>query len=309
MTTTYHDEQFLDRAAMLVMRGMIALQPKGEFGPEARPGFDEFMQKTPPAEGMTYEAANVGGVTGWWCRPLDAVPGAAVLYLHGGAYVVGSAAAYRNFVGQIAARATVATFVAEYGLAPERTFPAAFDDAEATYRGLEAGGFDRIAIAGDWAGGGLALAVLSAVTAGAAKQATRRPVAAAVSPWIDLTLSGASMDAKASVDPLLTRKSLAAAAGLCLREHDPLDPRASALRGHLSGLPPVLLRVGEDEVLLDDARLYEAAVGAAGGHAELHVWHGMVHVFSANLALLQAAPEALDTVGEFLRRRLVDTTG
>jgi monoterpene epsilon-lactone hydrolase len=302
MTMTYHDEHLLDRAAMLALRGLIALQPESGLGPEARPGFDALMEKTPAAHGVTYEAAEVG-VVGWWCRPGDAVAGAAILYLHGGAYVVGSAAAYRNFAGQIAARAKAATFVAGYALAPERPFPIAFDDAKAAYRAVAAAGFTRIAIAGDSAGGGLALAVLAAVATEARLGTLPAPSAAAVmSPWIDLALTGDSMDAKASADPLLTRTSLAAAAHLYLGEHDPRDPRVSALHGDFTDLPPVLLHVGEDEVLLDDARRYAAAAEAAGISAELHVWQGMVHVFPANLALLRAAPEALDSLADFLRR-------
>ena len=96
MTTTYHDEHLLDRAAMLVMRGMIDLQPKSDFGPDARPAFDALMEKSPSADGVTYEAATIGGIAGWWCRPVDPIADAAILYLHGGAYVVGSARALRR---------------------------------------------------------------------------------------------------------------------------------------------------------------------------------------------------------------------
>lgn len=305
MTMTYHDEHLLDRAAMLLMRGMIALQPKAEFGPAARPAFDTLMEKTPAADGVTCEAGEVGGIAGYWCRPVDAVAGAAILYLHGGAYVVGSAAAYQHFAGQVAARAKAATFVPDYALAPERPFPAAFDDARTAYHGLASAGFHRIALAGDSAGGGLALALLAAVTADAAMDSRPSPVAAAVmSPWIDLALTGDSMHARASADPLLSRTSLASAARMYLGGQDPHDPLASALSGTFAGLPPIFLHVGEDEVLLDDARRYAAAVDAAGGNAELHVWQGMVHVFPANLALLRAAPEALDLIGNFLLRHI-----
>lgn len=305
MTIIDHDEHPLDRAAMLVMRGMIALQPAIALGPGARPGFDAMTAKTPAAEGVTYEPAAIGGVPGWWCRPAEAIAGAALLYLHGGAYVLGSAAAYRHFAGQIAARAGAATFVADYALAPERPFPAAFDDAKTVYRGLAEAGFTRIALVGDSAGGGLALALLAAATADAAAGGVPGPVAAAVmSPWLDLALTGDSMDAKASADPLLTRERLADAAKLYLGAQDACDPRASALEGNLTGLPPILLHVGEAEILLDDARRYAAAIEAAGGSAELHVWQGMAHVFPASLALLRAAAEALDLTGEFLRRLL-----
>jgi len=147
--TTRHPEHLRDRAAMLLMRTVIALQPKVDLGPAGRAAFDDLMEKTPAAEGVTYDAATVGGVPGWWCRPADADAGPVILYLHGGAYVVGSARAYRHLAGQIASRAHAPVFVADYRLAPERPFPAAVEDAEAAWRGLADAGFSRMAVAVD----------------------------------------------------------------------------------------------------------------------------------------------------------------
>jgi monoterpene epsilon-lactone hydrolase len=302
----YHGEHLTDRAAMLAMRAMIALQPTADLGPGGRAAFDELMGKTPAAAGVTYEAATVGGVPGWWCRPADAGPDAAILYLHGGAYVLGSAQAFRNFAGQIAARARVAAFVADYGLAPERPFPAAVDDADAAYRGLAGAGFVRIAIAGDSAGGGLALVTAARMTQAAREGSAPRPAAViAMSPWTDLALTGESLATRAKHDPLLTPAALKSARQLYLGRLDPNDPRVSPLHGDVAGLPKVLLHVGEDEILLDDARRYAGRLEKAGVVTELHVWKGMVHVFPANLALLRAAREALDSVGDHLRRNLV----
>jgi acetyl esterase/lipase len=307
MTMTFHKEHLLDRAAMLAMRAMIALQPKIEFRPDARPGFDALMEKTPAADGVAYEAATVGGIAGWWCRPADPIAGAAILYLHGGAYVVGSARAYRHFAGQLATRARAATFVADYGLAPERQFPAAYNDAQAAYRGLLASGLTRIALAGDSAGAGLALALVGGHSSKDSADQLPPPSAVAVmSPWIDLALAGESMKSKASSDPLLSLEALSIGAHLYLGDKEPRDPRASALYGDLKGVPPVFLHVGEDEVLLDDARRYATQVEEFGGTAELHVWQGMIHVFPANLALLRAAKEALELIGGFLRAHLAE---
>jgi epsilon-lactone hydrolase len=136
MTAIYHKESPADQAAMHALRAELRLHPPLEFGPEARPVYDELIAKTPAAGNVSCEAANVGGVPGWWCKPPDAVEGVAILYLHGGAYILGSAAAYLNFAGQIAARARAATFFADYRLAPEHRFPGALDDAIAAYRGL-----------------------------------------------------------------------------------------------------------------------------------------------------------------------------
>jgi len=305
MTETYHKEHLLDRAAMLAMRGIIALQPAADLGPNGRAAFDALMGKTPQAEGVIYEAAEVGGVSGWWCRPADAETGAAILYFHGGAYVVGSAQAYRNFVGQIAARTKVAAFVPDYGLAPERPFPAAVEDGEAAYRALAASGVSRIAIVGDSAGGGLALVTVAGMSAAARGGSVPRPAAVvAFSPWADLALTGDSMTARADHDPLLTQAMLAQARISYLGSTDPEEPRASPLYADLAGFPPAMLHVGEDEILLDDARRMADRIGAAGSAAELHVWQGMVHVFPANLALLRAAPEAFDSVATFLRGHL-----
>jgi epsilon-lactone hydrolase len=302
---TYHPEGLLDRAAMLAMRAMLALQASPDLGPGGRAAFDEQMAKTPAPDGVECEAAAVGGIPGWWCRPADGDTNTAILYLHGGAYVVGSAQAYQHFAGQIAARAKAPTFVADYGLAPERPFPAAVADAEAAYRGLAAAGYSKIAIVGDSAGGGLALVTAARMKRAAQDGAVSCPVATAVmSPWTDLAMTGDSIVARAKHDPLLTRDALQSARNLYIGQVDAKDPRISPLYDDLTGLPPVLLHVGEDEILLDDARRYADLLTQSGSVAELHVWQGMVHVFPANLALLHAAREALDLVGDFLRRNL-----
>jgi acetyl esterase/lipase len=271
-TTKLHPEHLLDRAAMLAMRAMIALQPTADLGPGGRAAFDALMEKTPAAAGVAYEAATVGGVPGWWCRPAGVAADREIFYLHGGAYVVGSAQAYRHFVGQIAARARAPAFVADYGLAPERPFPAALDDADAAYRGLAAAGFSKISIAGDSAGGGLALVTAARMAQAARDGAMSRPVAVAVmSPWIDLALTGDSIVARAKHDPLLTREALERARHFYLGQMNAKDLRVSPLYGDLASLPPVLFHVGEDEILLDDARRYADLLAKSGSAAELHV--------------------------------------
>jgi monoterpene epsilon-lactone hydrolase len=301
--TTRHKEHLLDRAAMLAMRTVLAVQPKLEFGPEARPEFDTLMEKTFAAEGVTYDVETIGGLAGWWCKPQQSADDSAVVYFHGGAYVLGSAAAYRNFVGQIAAKAKVAIFIVDYGLAPEHPFPAAVNEAAAIYHGLAASGLSKLAIAGDSAGGGLALALLLLVTAAAKDGTVPTPLAAVVmSPWTDLALTGKSIEGRAKSDPMLTRDALIQAAELYLGNEDRHDPKASPLYGEVSGLPPVLFHVGEDEILLDDSRRFANRIEAAGGVAQLHIWEGMTHVFPSNLSL-QAAKDALDDIGAFLQQQ------
>jgi epsilon-lactone hydrolase len=125
-----------------------------------------------------------------------------------------------------------------------------------------------------------------------------------MSPWTDLALSGMSMETRAEADPLLTRESLASTARLYLGGHDPRDPLASPLYGDLAGLPPVRIHVGEDEVLLDDSVRYGERI-ESHGTVQIHTWQGMIHVFPSNVALLHAAKEALDDIGNFLRQQFV----
>jgi acetyl esterase/lipase len=307
MTTTHHPEHLVDRLAMVAVRVMLGSAKGSINGPGGRKSFDEIMEHVPAAPEITYEATVIGGVSGWWCRPKDAMVGAAILYLHGGGYVVGAAHAYQHFVGQVAIRASVAAFVPEYRLAPEHPFPAAVEDAKAAYEGLLAAGLANIALAGDSAGGGLALVLLSwaAAKARAGSSDSAPKGAAVMSAWTDLTLTGESMVTRAEADPLSTPASLAALAGLYLESRDPRDPLASPLYGDLTGLPPVRMHVGEDDVLLDDSVRYGEQLERAGGTCQVHTWQGMPHVFPSNVALLKAAKEALDDVGGFLKEQLL----
>jgi monoterpene epsilon-lactone hydrolase len=160
-------------------------------------------------------------------------------------------------------------------------------------------------LVGDSAGGGLALSLLLLTTAASKTGSVLQPAAAAVmSPWTDLALTGDSIATRSSADPLITRDALEKAAQLYLGGQDLCDAQASPLYGDLTGLPPVRLHVGDDEILLDDSCRFSERIGIAGGSAQLHVWQGMVHVFPANIELLQAAREALDDIGEFLRSYL-----
>ena len=296
----HHDLTPADARATARMRASFAGTPKLAFEPATRPVFDVIMGQAPAPDGVRFEAGEVGGVPGWWVRPEAAAPAAVILYLHGGGYVIGSAAAYRTFVGHIARRAGVAAFVADYALAPERPFPAAVDDVRALIDGLGDGGFTRIALAGDSAGGGLALA---SVRAGAA-QAGRVVGIVALSPWIDMTLSGETMETRAEADPLLSRESLADAADAYLERASRDDARLPGLETDFSALPPVRIHTGDDEVLLSDSLTFAARAAKVGLAHEVHVWKGMTHVFPSSFAMLEAGAAALADVGAFLAERL-----
>jgi len=272
------------------MRNFASMR-KGGFD---RAAYDQLVEQTPNAPGVAYEEGKVGGVAGWWCLPGGADKSAAILYLHGGGYVLGSARAYRNFAGQIATRARVAAFVVDYRLAPEHTFPAAVDDSIAAFQGLFRD-YASVVVVGDSAGGGLALAL-------AESKLAKRPAAAVLlSPMTDLALTGETVTSRAGADFILNKVALAGAASQYLGSSDVRDPRASPLYGDLTGLPPVIVHVGEDEILLDDSRRFAER---AGGDVTLHIWEGMPHVFPQDVGLLVAAEEALVDVGAFIHEHV-----
>jgi acetyl esterase/lipase len=275
-----------DSESVAKMRTFTIMR-KGGFD---RAAYDQLVEQTPNAPDVAYEEGKVGGVAGWWCIPKGVDKSAAILYLHGGGYVLGSAKAYGNFAGQIATHARVAVFVADYRLAPEHAFPAAVDDSIAALQGLSQD-FASVVVVGDSAGGGLALALAESKTA-------KRPAAAVLlSPMTDLALTGETVTSNAAADFILNKVALAAAASQYLGPNDVRDPRASPLYGDLTGLPPISIHVGEDEILLDDSRRFAEL---AGGDITLHVWEGMPHVFPQSVGVLVAAEEALVDMGTFI---------
>ena len=298
---TVHPLDPADRASLVAIRAAAAAAK----GSVDRGALDTMMDQTPDAPGVTYERGTAGGVSGTWCRPEAPRPHRAILYLHGGAYIAGSAQAFRHLAGQIAARSRAVAFVPDYRLAPGQPFPAAFNDAYAAYRGLLKPLTRGVAVVGDSAGGGLALALIAALAADAPESGLLAPCGGAVmSPWTDLALTGSSLVDRADADPFLTRDSLAQAAARYLAGADARTPRASPVYGDLSGLPPLSVHTGMDEILLDDSRRYARQARAANVDIALHLWDGMPHVFPSTVGTLNAAREALDAMGTFLRERL-----
>jgi epsilon-lactone hydrolase len=236
--------------------------------------------------------------------PAQARSDAAILHLHGGWFNMGSAKAYRHLVAQVAARAGAKAFIPDYRLAPEHPFPAAPEDALACYLGLEKSGVQRIAITGDSAGGNLALVLASRVTDKAFTAKAKLVAVAVMSPVTDLSLSGETYETRADADPFFTRAQVADLVHAYLGNADPKNPLASPLHGRVTGLPPVLVDVGDNEVLLDDSRRYVERAVAAGVDARLDVWMGMPHGFPANIGRVKAAAQSLDAFGAFLAEKL-----
>ena len=297
-----------DAPAVAAMRQAASAHKGEKLGPEARPMFDAMFAATPAAADVRIEPATVGGIAGFWLRLPNARPGARVLYLHGGGYVLGSAKALTSFAGQIAARVGADTFVPEYRLAPEHPFPAAIDDAVAAYRGLVAEGAERIVVVGDSAGGGLTLSLLSILAADKTLGAVRPAGAAVMSPWTDLALTGASFETRAEADPIFTRGVLQAFADMYLQGRDATNPKASPLYAELNSLPPIRIDVGDDELLLTDSVRYADRARAAGIEVTLSIWEGMPHVFQSSLGHVLAASHSVDAIGAFLRQRLTDVS-
>ena len=267
---------------------------------EARKFYDALLEGVSPRDDVTFESATVGGVPGVWVRPASSRSDEAILHVHGGWFVSGSAMAYRHLVGHIAARAGASAFVPDYRLAPENPFPAAVDDVLATYRGMDASGIRRIAVTGDSAGGNLALVLASCVAAKAVPAKATLVAVTAFSPVTDLTLSGATYETRADADPYFTKQQVAELVHAYLGNADANDPLGSPLNGRLSGLPPIRIHTGDDEVLLDDSRRYIERAIAAGVDARLDVWTGMPHGFVAIIGPIKASAQALDAVGLFL---------
>lgn len=289
-----------DKAAMAGMRAMVEPNKGRMQGIAGRAAFDAIMMRVARPEGVSWRQETVGGVPGWWCEPAGAVAGATILHLHGGWFGWGSAEAFRHLVGHIARSARAAAFVPDYRLAPEHPFPAANEDAAACHAALAADGTRRIVLTGDSAGGNLALVLLSRA-AGSANP----PVGAAVlSPVTDLAMTGPSWETRAAADPYFTRSQAEGLVAAYLGRGVASDPSASPLHGALAGLPPIRVHVGDDEVLLDDARRYVGRAVAAGVDATLDVWEGMPHGFLGGIGRFAAASEALDGIGAFLSARL-----
>src|SRR5229473_5590439 len=293
-----------DSVAATALRSSVA-PVKGKLaGTAARAPFDGVMEQVPVPAGVTFERDTVGGISGWWARLARPRQAAAILHAHGGWFNLGTASAYRNFVGHLAASAGADAFVPDYRLAPEHLFPAAVTDVEACYRGLVDKGIDKIALTGDSAGGNLALVLLSIACAQARKGGIAPVGAVAISPVTDLALTGESFVTRAEADPYFTKSQVAGLVASYLGHADPKNPLASPLYGDLKGLPPIRIHVGEDEVLLDDSRRYVERARAAGVDAELDVWMGMPHGFVTGIREFDAARQALSAIGAFTAERL-----
>ncbi len=250
-----------------------------------------------PADGL--------GMPADWVRCGEVDVTRRLLYLHGGAYISGSRKSHGPLAARISRASGMSVLLVDYRLAPEHPHPAAVEDAVAALAWMGAHGpssdvspASQTFIAGDSAGGGLTLATLLAARDGG----MRMPDAAVtLSAWTDLAMTGGSVETRAAVDPMIDVPSMQPAAALYLGKTDAHAPLASPLYGALAGLPPLLMQVGDDEVLLDDTLRFAESARRAGTPVTVDVWPEMFHVFQAFAGMLPEGREAIKKIGAFLR--------
>jgi epsilon-lactone hydrolase len=277
--------------------------PAGSTVSEQRRQLQEYASAQPLPAGVTVTAGALGGVPTAEITIGGIEPRHVVLYFHGGVYVIGDAFQVAGLASQVGRRAAATVISVDYRLAPEHPYPAAVDDALAAYQALLAGGTAPadIAVAGESAGGGLAVATL----VNARDHGLPRPAAALVmSPYADLTLAGATMDTKRAADPLLSRELLQPRVADYTAGHDPASGLISPIFADLSGLPPLIIQAGTHEVLLDDAIRLARRAATADVQVTLDITPGVPHVFQAYHPILDEAAAALDRAGQLLSAHL-----
>ena len=270
---------------------------------EQRRALRELLSVQPLPADVIVSAAELGGVPTAEITVDGIEPRHVVLYFHGGVYVMGEAALAADLASQVGRRTDARVISVDYRLAPEHPFPAAVDDALAAYEGLLDDGTapSDIVLAGESAGGALAVATL----VNARDHGLPLPVAAFVmSPYADLTLSGATMETKSEVDPLMSREALLARVADYTAGQDAALGLVSPVFADLSGLPPLIVQAGSHEVLLDDAVRLARQAATADVEVTLEIRPGVPHVFQAYHAILDEGAAALDRAGQFLSVQL-----
>ncbi len=280
--------------------------PPDETLSEQRARIDAAMSQIPLAGGTVALEGTIGGVPAIECRrepdpSADRGPRPVVLYVHGGGFRIASALAYRAYSSHLAAVIGARIVTIDYRLAPEHPYPAALEDVVAAYRALLDEGVpsSRLVVAGDSAGGGLVASMaLIARTEGLPRPAG----VVCCSPWADLTVTAASYETNATTDRLFSHESAAAAAAMYLSGHDPLDPLVSPVFGDWEGGPPMLVQVGDVEVLLDDALRLAARAHDAGVDVTLHVEPEMPHIWPMSYPAFPEAVAAVEEIAAFVHR-------
>ena len=285
---------------IVALRAKLAARPRSDDYRQRRRDIDARGREYGIPADVAVEPVTANGVPAEWTTTPGADRDAALLYLHGGGYVIGSLDSHRHLVAEAGRALGSAALALDYRLAPEHPFPAAVEDALAGYRYLLGRGIapGHIVIAGDSAGGGLVVAAMLAIReAGLAQPG----VGWCISPWIDMEALGESMDSRAAIDPMVQKAGILDMAKLYLNGADPRAPLAAPIYADLRGLAPLLIQVGAAETLLDDAIRLARTAGAADVRVDLQIWPEMVHVWSQFHPELDAGRRALTEGAAALR--------
>ena len=282
------------------LRAKLASRVRSDDYRQRRKDFDAGFSQYGIARDVTVEPVTANGVRAEWTSTPQDDRDAALLYVHGGGYVIGSLDSHRHVVSETGRAAKAWALALDYRLAPEHPFPAAVEDAVSGYRYLLSRGIrpGRIAIAGDSAGGGL---VVSAMLAIRDAGLTQPACGWCISPWVDMEGIGESMSSKAEADPMVQREGLLEMARLYLGGADPRSSLAAPIYADLRGLAPLLIQVGAAETLLDDAVRLAKAAGAADVRVDLQVWPEMVHVWHLFHPELKDGKRAIEAGGAYVR--------
>jgi len=286
------------------VRALLSSKPRPVGWRERRKRLDEVGAVWPVADDVELTEVDANGVPGEYSVVPGSDPFRVLMFFHGGGYCSGSVQSHRRLVTEAGRTAKMRTLAVAYRLAPEHPFPAAYDDALTAWRFLRNQGIaaGHIAIGGDSAGAGLTLALISRL-----RDAHEELPACAwlISPWSDLTMSGSTLASKATVDPLIHREYLNELADAYLPAGmDRKDPRASPLYADFRNFPPILIQVGSDETLLDDATRLAGLAGAADVAVTLEIWPHMIHAWPLWNAYLEDGRRALENAGAFIRAHL-----
>ena len=259
------------------------------------------------AKGIGIEASEIAGLHAEWYRPANAEPGKVFLYLHGGAYALGSCDSHRGLATHIARASNVATLLPEYRLAPENPFPAGLQDCVAVYKALLGKGYSPkdIIIGGDSAGGGLTVATMLQLR----HDGLSLPCAAVLlSPFLDMTASGQSMKTRAAQDPWFEPENIAVVIGHYCPDENLRNPLLSPVFANVAGLPPTLIHVGDDEILLSDSTRIATLLKEAGVAVELTIYPELWHVFQLFIGAMPESRASVDAIGAYIREAFSERT-
>jgi epsilon-lactone hydrolase len=286
------------------VRALLSSKPRPVGWPERRKRINEVGAVWPVADDVQLTSVDVNGIPGEYSIVPGSDPSRVIMFFHGGGYCSGSIDSHRRLVTEVGREARMRTLALAYRLAPEHPFPAAYEDALTAWRFLRNQGIAaaKIAIAGDSAGAGLTLALI-----GGLRDAHEELPACAwlISPWIDLTMSGSTLVSKTAVDPLIHKEYLNELADAYLPAGiDRKDPRVSPLYADFENFPPILIQVGSDETLLDDATRLAARAGAAEVAVSLEIWPRMIHAWPLWNAHLEEGRRALVKAGDYIHEHI-----